>query len=82
MKKEGYSWSLMIDWILDNFVFRDFFVGQTELPPVESTDGKEPTYESLKEEARQADAKRLVDPPRKPLRDSKVLDKEFWETQL
>lgn len=84
MKKDGYSWSLIIDWVLDWFLsfslpgYLD--AATTKLPPLESTDGQEPTAESLREKARQADARPRAEAKTLTSTDKKVLDKEFWET--
>ena len=68
-----------LDWVLDLIAFQG--TNTKEMPPLEATDGQEPTAESLRAQARQADAR----PPSTAAKtltatDKKVLDKEFWET--
>ena len=67
-----------LDWILDLIAFQG--AKTREMPPIEATDGQEPTAESLREEARKADAKSPAKAKTLTSTNKKALDKEFWET--
>jgi hypothetical protein len=77
MSDDSFSWHDILDRIV---FFREPILWR-KLPPLESKDGQEPAVESLREEARQADAKLKTEKPRKlTSQDAKSLDKEFWDT--
>jgi hypothetical protein len=82
MSDEPFTWSALFNWIVDLIAFpRGTPSLRSRFPKIESHDGQEPTAESLREEARQADAKQQTEKPKKlSSQDRKSLDKEFWET--
>jgi len=82
VSNQRFSISLLVDWLIDGFLSATAgYSAKTKLPPLESTDGLEPTDESRREEARRIDALKQPDPPQKPsLQKSKSLDQEFWNT--
>jgi hypothetical protein len=77
MSDDHFDWGRLFDWLL---TFQSSGVGPVDLPKVEYKDGEEPTAESLREEARQADARAKTEKPRAlTSHDRKALDKEFWD---
>jgi len=82
MSDEPFTWSGLFNWTVDLIAFpRGTPSLRSRFPKIESPDGLEPTAESLREEARQADAKQETEEPKKLLsKDRKSLEKEFWET--
>jgi len=78
---DRFSWSDLIYWAIDQYVFTGSPSLRSELPAIESKDGQEPTDESRIEEARRIDALKQTDAPRKlSAQKGKALDQEFWNT--
>jgi hypothetical protein len=81
MSNEPSFWSDLFDWLVDRIAFNGYSELRRPHPKIESKDGLEPTIESLREEAREADAKLNCRTPNfLSSTDKKALDKEFWET--
>ena len=82
MSDEPFTWSALFNWIVDLIAFpRGTPSLRSRFPKIEAHDGLEPTVESRREEARQADAKQETKEPKKlSPKDGKSLEKEFWET--
>ncbi|HEX4139663.1 MAG TPA: hypothetical protein VHY09_04905 [Candidatus Methylacidiphilales bacterium] len=79
MSGKRVDWAGWIGWLMDQFVFSKIPDAQSKTPFEQEKQAED--YATLREEARQADAKQKSEPP-KPLdsTDKKALDKEFWET--
>ncbi len=75
MSRNGSSFT---DWLLDLIAYQG--ANTKEMPPLESSDGQEPTAEPLRAAAREIDAKPPVETKNAPAVDKRKLDKEFWET--
>ena len=81
MSGDRFDWHEAIDWLLDQFVFSKIPEAQSKLAEAESKDGQEPTTETLRAEARLADARAEKEQPRAlTSHDRKAIDKEFWDS--
>jgi len=70
----------ILDWIADTIAYQGAGSGiWRPLPKIEAKDGLEPSVVSLREEARQADAKLRSKSKTLSSVDKKALDKEFWD---
>ncbi len=74
-------WSDVIDWVADTIAYQGANPTGRPLPKIEAKDGQEPTAGSLRQQAREADAK-IKSEPVKTLAstDKKALEKEFWDS--
>ncbi len=77
MINDSFDWSDLLNCV----VFNTNTTLPQNLPKIEAKDGQEPTAESQRVEARQADAREKSEKPRNlTAHDRKAFDKEFWET--
>jgi hypothetical protein len=80
-KHSHFPWLDFTRWTVGQFLYPHIKPEMVQFPAIEAKDGQEPTTDSLREEARQADARAETEKPRAlTSHDRKAIDKEFWDS--